>query len=260
MPNAAAPRSHLLMEANYRQLLDQRPNVAVLPWGATEAHNYHMPHGTDVIEAATIAEAAADRAVARGGRPLVLPVIPFGNNAQQQDQVATIHLSTATAIAILRDVVMSLKRQGIDRLVVLNSHGGNDFKPMVRDVALESGTMIVVVDFWRMRTDELARIFATPGDHAGEMETSLLLHLCPHLIVMSQAGPGSANAWALKTLKQAGVWTPRPWSAVHPDTGSGDPAAATAAKGKEYFEVITDAIADVLVELSAAQKGAVPYV
>lgn len=248
------------MEANYRQLLDRRPNVAVLPWGATEAHNYHLPHGTDVIEAATLAEAAADAAVERGARPVVLPPIPFGNNAQQQDQVATIHLSTTTSLALLRDVATSLARQGIDRLVILNSHGGNDFKPLVRDVAMETGVFIVVVDFWRMRPDELTRIFAEPGDHAGAMETALLLHICPDLVALPQAGPGSANAWKLGRLKQAGVWTPRPWSHVHPDTGSGDPRSATAAQGREYFATIVAAIADVLVELSAAEKGAVPYV
>ena len=248
------------MEANYRQLLDRRPNVAVLPWGATEAHNYHLPHGTDVIEAATLAEAAADAAVEHGARPVVLPVIPFGNNAQQQNQVATIHFSTATSLALLRDVATSLARQGIDRLVILNSHGGNDFKPLVRDVALETGVFIVVIDFWRMRPDVLARIFAEPGDHAGAMETALLLHICPDLVVVPQAGPGSANAWKLGRLKQAGVWTPRPWSHVHPDTGSGDPRSATAAQGREYFATIVAAVADVLVELSAAEKGAVPYV
>ncbi len=260
MATTAGPRPHVLLEANYRQLLDRRPNVAVLPWGATEAHNFHLPHGTDVVEAAAIAEAAADIAAARGSRPIVLPVIPFGNNAQQQDQVATIHLSTATALGILRDVTTSLKRQGIDRLVVLNAHGGNDFKPMVRDVALESGSLIVVVDFWRMQADALTRIFTEPGDHAGEMETSLLLHLRPELVVMSQAGEGTANAWAIESLRQSGVWTPRPWSAVHPDTGSGNPAGATARKGAEYFEAVTRGIAEVLVELSAAKRGDLPYV
>jgi creatinine amidohydrolase len=260
MPNPAAPRSHVLLEANYRQLLDRRPNVAVLPWGATEAHNFHLPHGTDVIEAVALAEAAAEMAVAEGARPIVLPAVPYGNNAQQQDQVATIHLSTATALGILRDVVTSLKRQGIDRVVLVNAHGGNEFKPLVRDVALESGSMIVVIDFWRLRPDALERIFAVPGDHAGEMETSLLLHLRPNLVAMAEAGSGSANEWSLRTLQQSGVWTPRPWSAVHPDTGSGDPAAATAGKGREYFAAVTTAIAAVLVELSAATRGDLPYV
>src|SRR5580765_5740740 len=117
MPNKARP--FILLEANYRQLLDNKPNVAILPWGATEAHNYHLPHGTDVIEAATVAERGAAVAFEAGGKPLVLPAIPFGNNAQQLDQAATIHLSTPTAFAILLDVARSLKTQGIDRLVIL---------------------------------------------------------------------------------------------------------------------------------------------
>jgi hypothetical protein len=95
------------MEANYRQLLDRRPAIAVLPWGATEAHNLHLPHGTDVIEARAIAEAAADQAVARDARPIVLPAVPFGNNAQQQDQVATIHISTTTTLSLRKRACLS---------------------------------------------------------------------------------------------------------------------------------------------------------
>jgi len=257
---ASTPRPHVLFEANYRQLLERRPNVGVLPWGATEAHNMHLPHGTDVIEAVAVAERAADLAADRGARPIVLPAIPYGNNAQQQDQVATIHLSTSSALAVLRDVAMSLKRQGIDRLLVVNGHGGNEFKPLIRDLMLESGMLIVVVDFWRVRPEEATRIFAAPGDHAGELETSLLMHLRPDLVVMPQAGPGATVPWQMETLARSAAWTPRPWSHVHPDTGCGDPAAATAAKGAEYFAAITAGVADVLVELSSAVKGQVPYV
>ena len=260
MSPPSGPRRHMLLEATYRQLLDHRPNVAVLPWGATEAHNYHLPHGTDVIEATGVAERAAELAVARGARPIVLPAIPFGNNAQQLDQVATIHFSTATTLAVLGDVVRSLTRQGIDRLVIVNGHGGNDFKPMVRDLALECGAFLIVIDFWRIHPDAPATIFAAPGDHAGELETSLVMHLRPDLVTPETAGPGSMVPWDLPALRQPGVWTPRPWSRVHPDTGNGNPAQATADKGRAYFELVTSAIADVIVEVSAARKGQIPYV
>lgn len=260
MKPVPSPRRHVLLEANHGQLVARPPNVAVLPWGATEAHNRHLPYGTDVIEATTLAERAAELADARGARVVVLPTIPFGSDAQQLDQVATIHLSAPTAFALLRDVVTSLGRQGIDRLVILNAHGGNDFRTAVRDLALESGSLIVVVNFWQVRPELLTTIFAAAGDHAGEMETSLLMHLRPELVAMEQAGPGATMPWKLGTLRQPGVWTPRPWSHVHPDTGAGDPAAATAAKGAEYFAAITAAIAEMLVEISAARKGDLPYV
>jgi len=252
------PRSFILHEANYQQTRALAPNVAVLPWGATEAHNYHLPHGTDVIEATTLAEGAAELAFAGGARVIVLPTIPFGNNAQQQDQSATIHFSTATATAILMDVAHSLGRQGIDRLMLLNSHGGNDFKPMIRDVQLQTGILIVLVNFWQMCQEAEKRIFADSGDHAGELETSFLLHVCPQWVQLDQAGPGRRVPFDIAGLNQSGVWTPRPWSKSHPDTGSGDPSGATAERGAQYVQVISEAISRLLIQLSAAKKGELP--
>ena len=253
------PRPFVLHEANYRQLQSHRPNVAILPWGATEAHNYHLPHGTDVIEATALAELAAEEATRRGAKVVVLPTIPFGNNAQQLDQVATISIQTSTAAAILSDVAHSLVTQGIDRLVLLNAHGGNEFKPLVRDILARHRMLIALINFWQMAPKTVEEIFAEPGDHAGELETSFLLHVRPEWVVMDQAGEGKTVPFKLQTLKKPGVWTPRPWSATHPDTGSGNPAQATADKGRRYVEAISGEIAEVLVELSKAKKGDSPY-
>jgi creatinine amidohydrolase len=253
------PRPYILLEANYRQLLDRPPALAVLPWGATEAHNFHLPHGTDVIEATRIAERAAELAHQQGAALVVLPTLPFGNNAQQLDQVCTIHCSTAATLALLRDIACSLKKQSIDRLVILNAHGGNEFKPLVRDVQAETGVLIVVVNFFQISRELLPKFFEQPGDHADEMETSLLLHLCPDLVVMSQSGDGRRIPFTLSSLNQPGVWTPRPWSASHPDTGAGDPRRAAADKGARYFDAVTRAIAQVFFELATASEGQLPY-
>jgi creatinine amidohydrolase len=103
-------------------------------------------------------------------------------------------------------------------------------------------------------------VFESPGDHADEMETSLLLHLCPELVEFEHAGKGERVPFAIKALAHPGVWTPRPWSQSHPDTGSGDPSRATAEKGERYFEAVSSAIADLIVDLANAQKGQLPYV
>ena len=253
------PRAHVLHEATYRQLLESQPNVAVLPLGATEAHGWHLPHGTDVIEAKAIAEAAVALAVADGARAILLPAIPFGNNAQQQDQVATIHFSTTTALAILKDVTMSLVRQGIDRLVILNGHGGNAFAPIVRDVMLETGTTIVVVNFWQVCPETTQVIFVDPGDHAGELETSLMLYLEESLVDMEEAGDGRTVPFAIEKISQPGCWTPRPWSQTQPDTGCGDPRQATQEKGKAFFQAVCVAVSQMLVAFSSASKGQSPY-
>ena len=254
------PRPYVLHEANYRQLLDYRPNVAVLPWGATEAHNYHLPHGTDVVEAGDVAAAAAGQAYAKGGKPIVLPTIPFGNNGQQLDQVATIHCSTSTAKAILWDVATSLTTQGIDRLVILNGHGGNEFKPLVRDLQFEFELLVIVVNFW----DRLKRCttrYSKKNRATTRMKWKpVCCCICgPSGVVMDQAGPGARIPFELKSLAKVGAWTPRPWSKVHPDTGSGDPSRATAEKGKRYFEAIAGELAEMLLELSQADKGQLPY-
>jgi creatinine amidohydrolase len=247
------------MEANHRQLTETPPRVAVLPWGATEAHNYHLPYGTDVIEATRIAARAAELAYERGAAVVVLPTIPFGNDEQQLDQACTISITTTTALAILDDVSRSLVKQGIDRLVILNAHGGNQFQPLVRDMQARHGLLIVVANFYQMCPDVKDEVFEQPGDHADELETSLLLHLCPELVELENAGPGKRVPFANQGLSQPGVWTPRPWSASHPDTGSGDPSQATAEKGSRYFVAVTEALAELLIDLAKAEKGQVPY-
>jgi creatinine amidohydrolase len=252
-------RPFILHEASLAQVREGKPNIAILPWGATEAHNYHLPHGTDVIEATALAEHAAELAQTDGARVIVLPAIPFGNNEQQLDQIATISFRTATALAILNDVARSLSMQGIDRLVLLNGHGGNDFKPIIRDVQKQSGMLIVLINFFQIRSDSLTEIFDEPGDHAGEMETSLILHLRPDWVNMESAGEGRRVSFAIEGLSQSGVWTPRPWSATHPDTGAGNPLGASAAKGRKYFELISEEIARVITSLSQARKGQLPY-
>lgn len=235
--------------ATYLELSKQRPEVALLPWGATEAHNFHLPQGTDTMQATALAEAAARLASQRGARVVVLPAIPYGNNAQQLDQICTVHFRTETAAAILRDVVKSLCSQNIRKLLILNSHGGNEFKPLVRDLQHETGSFIAVANWYAMCPELVAETIENPGDHADELETSMMLHLHPELVRMKDAGEGKRIPFRAKGLSQPGVWTPRPWSRCHPDTGSGNPSLATAEKGRVLFETISQRIAGLLVDI-----------
>jgi creatinine amidohydrolase len=256
-------RPFVLHETTYRQALDLQPNVGVLPWGATEAHNYHLPHGTDTIEATALAEKATEQANANGARCIVLPTIPFGNNNTQLTQVATITMRSATQQAVLFDVADSLVKQGINRLVVLNFHGGNEFKPMIRDVMLDMPIFIVQVNGYQLVTGQLQAVLdhARAG-HADEFETSILLHLAPNLVApLSQAGSGAPAPSQLPALTSTpGVWCPRDWQALSADTGDGDPGAATSAKGATLFSGMVERSAKVLEELSKAEEGMFPFV
>jgi creatinine amidohydrolase len=255
-------RPYVLHEASQAQLKELKPNVAVLPWGATESHNYHLPHGTDVTQATLIGEEAVARANAMGARCLLLPCVPFGNDNMQIRQIATITMRTATQYAVLCDVVQSLTMQGIDRLVILNGHGGNEFTAMIRDVMLDYPIFIVRLFAYGAAPKALDILENRQGDHANEMETSLMLHLAPQWVApLETAGDGAQTPSKLpKMSANPAFWYPRDWAALTKDTGVGDPRKGTAEKGRHIFEASAAAIAPVLAELSAAKNGDFPYI
>ncbi|MBL4701298.1 MAG: creatininase family protein [Phycisphaeraceae bacterium] len=92
-----------------------------------------------------------------------MPAIPFGNNQQQLDQVATISFTTSTAIAILNDIARSLRTQGIDRMIILNTHGGNEFKPLVRDASAAFDMTIVVANFFKWYPMFMLQLLKNPA-------------------------------------------------------------------------------------------------
>ncbi len=242
----------LLAETTWKTVKNTDYEVAILPWGATEAHNYHLPYATDVIQCDYIAAESARKASARGARVVVLPTVPFGVNTGQLDIKLCINMNPSTQAAVLGDVVDSLAGQGIRKIVVLNGHGGNDFRAMIRELQPVFPNVFLSAVNWYQRGNP-EDVFDEVGDHAGEMETSNLMHIAPHLVLpLAEAGAGKERRFRLKGLRDGTAWAPRQWSKVTEDTGVGDPRRATAEKGSRYLEIVTDAIADFLVEMSEA--------
>ena len=245
------PRPYLLAETNWKYLKDATLDLAILPWGATEAHNYHLPYGTDNIEAGAIATEAARLAWERGARVMVLPTIPFGVNTGQADIFLDMNLNPSTQLAILRDVAQTLDRQGIRKLLVFNSHGGNSFKLLLKELGLAFPEMFFCTAEWFRALDK-SRYFEEPGDHADEMETSLILHLRPELVgPLEEAGPGTEKKHRIGAFAEGWVTHERRWSQVTEDTGIGDPRRATAQKGARFFRDVTRKCAELFVELAA---------
>ena len=243
-------RPYLLAETHWKDVKDTDFVLAVLPWGATEAHNYHLPYGTDNIEAEYIPAEAARIAWEKGTKLIVLPNIPFGVNTGQVDIKLDINLYPSTQLAILTDIAETLNRHGIRKLVILNSHGGNDFKPIVRELGAKFPDMFICLCNWYQWGGKES-FFEQKGDHADEMETSLLLYLTPHLVrPLDEAGEGREKMPKIEALRQGWVWAERRWSQVTADTGIGNPKAATRGKGEKYFKALTEEIAAVLVELA----------
>ena len=138
-----AGRPYLLAETNWKTVRDTRYDVAILPWGATEAHNFHLPYGTDVIESEAVAAESARRAWERGTRALVLPCVPFGVNTGQLDVPFCMNMNPSTQAAVLADVAAVLDAHAVSKLVILNGHGGNDFRQMIRELQPKAETVAV---------------------------------------------------------------------------------------------------------------------
>ena len=250
-----AGRPYVLAETTWKFVRHTSYEVAVLPWGATEPHNFHLPYATDNIESEHVAIEAARIAWEQGARVVALPGVPFGVNTGQLDLPLTLNVNPSTQMALLGDLARALAGQGIRKLVVLNGHGGNDFRQMIRELQPQVDIFLCTLNWYRCAKPET--FFTEPGDHAGELETSVVMHLTPGLVLpLSDAGDGAARPFRIAALRQGWAWAPRQWTQVTADTGVGNPARATAEKGRRYFEAVTRQIAGFLVELAGADVNA----
>ncbi len=244
-------RPYILAETTWKTVKESAYEVAVLPWGATEAHNYHLPYGTDNVECEHIAAEAARTAWEAGARVVVLPIVPFGVQAGQLDIPFCLNLYPSTQAAMLRDLARALEGQGVRKLVILNGHGGNDFRAMIRELQAQVEIFLCVANWYQVV--DARDYFEDLGDHAGEMETSIMLHLAPSVVrPLDEAGEGKARRFRIPAFREGWAWAPRQWTQVSSDTGIGDPRAATREKGERYTAAVVERLGRFLTDLAAA--------
>ncbi len=242
-------RPYILAESNWKKVQFQKVELVILPWGATEAHNYHLPYATDNMQVDRIAAESAKKAWQRDAKIMVLPCIPFGVNSGQTDIRLDINMHPSTQAAILNDIIEVLDRQRIQKLLVLNGHGGNDFKMMLRELGVKYPKMLLSGCNWFQALDK-SEYFENEGDHADEMETSLMMYIAGDLVQpLSEAGSGTERKSRVKAFREPWAWAERKWSQVTDDTGVGDPSKSSREKGERYFRDVTDKLADFYVEL-----------
>jgi len=250
-----APRPWIIAETNWKQVKNTRYEVAVLPMGATEAHNWHLPYGTDSYQNDALCAEAGRVAWEQGAKVGVLPNIPFGVQTGQLDIPFCINMNPSTQMLVLNDVIASLAGVGIPKLVIFNGHGGNDFKQMLRELQARWPQVFLSTVFWP-QIHSGKGIIDDLGDHADERETSLMLHFHPKLVLPKDDwGDGVTHSWKLQAMKEKWAWAQRSWTRATEDTGSGDPKLATAEKGKVYAEVLSSRLASYLVELAQADAS-----
>lgn len=163
-------------------------------------------------------------------------------------------MNPSTQLAVLRDVLPGLRDHGVRKLVILNGHGGNDFRPIIRELQPGAGLFLCLMNWYDILP--AGDFFTEPGDHAGELETSVRQHVAPELVrQLDVAGPGRSRSFRVAGLKDGWAWAPRHWIEVADDTGVGDPRHASRQKGERYLHAVVDQLAAFLVELASADPS-----
>jgi len=259
-------RPWILAETNYAHIRDHEYEVAVLPFGATEPHNLHLPYGTDIFEAGTVGELACEEAHCRGANVVLLPTLPYGTQTNMREFPLAMNLNPSTLQLVVSDLVESVADAGIFKLLLLNSHGGNEFKPVLRELMDETPVQLFLCNWYQMFDDVYDEIFDAREDHAGEMETSFALRYFPELVGKNEDGTliadeGLARPLKFEALQKGWVQLSRPWHLLTTNAGSGNPHMATAQKGEQMMKIVVDRLATFLKELSDAElDDAFPFV
>jgi creatinine amidohydrolase len=212
----------------------EKTRTVFLPFGATEEHGPHLPLSTDTLHAVEVG-----RKLALKRDIFVAPPIPYGVCRSTGRHPGTITLRTATLRALVLDIVTSFYRQGLRNFVLLTGHAGGTHTSVLIDAGEEllerfSDIRIAVLTEFMLAAREGRGLIETPDDsHAGEIETSRILHSHPHLVrgTAEREYPEFPIGILVRDKKKfwpGGVW--------------GDPSKASIVKGRKLEELVVDAL------------------
>ena len=214
-------------------------NCLLLPVGATEQHGPHLPINTDSVIAANVCAYASGRT----GVP-VLPVMSYSVSAGHTAKwPGTFSMSHATFIETIKDLVSFAEATGWKRVVILNSHMGNDASLRVAVDVLRvkylGQLQIAVVNSFQLN-DEIWSYFTSdaPDLHANKGETDLMLHLAPERVRME-----SVEDDPDRTTETVFSY---PVSQTSLNGVTGHPSEGTPEKGVWLFELMGEALAEIL--------------
>jgi creatinine amidohydrolase len=251
---SVAAHDGVLEEMTIEEVAAMRPEVVVLPLGSTEPHGPHLPEGTDTYQVKWMSREGVARANGRGARALLYPAIAITNNANMRKVPFALRIGVRTLMQVVIDIVLQCRDDGIRKVVIVNGHGGNPpaLQAAMREMASMDGMPFVcVAALWVLKREGFVNPIEHGSDHAGERETSQMMHLHPELVHADRLADNKTGV--LKVKRLAGTEFIRPWHLFVPTTAMGETRASAAEKGKAVCESAAEGLADLLVELSAAK-------
>lgn len=237
-----------------KDMLHEKWKIAVLPWGAIEPHGEHLSYMTDYLLADRIAELVSSvMAYDEKEVCLRLPPLYMGQqNIGQVNKKFCINFTVNTMYYVLDDIVFSLSSQGINHLLIINGHNGNNFKPIIRDLSVKYPSFnIYLCNYLSIIEDnkgceEFKDIpFPEVDDHAAFTETCLMMsHYCGYMNLDNNVNLNGLNEVKEPYLKLNTMWTPRDWdlSSVNTRVGSAENASP------EYGYIMTNFVVEKIIE------------
>ena len=226
-----------------RQIVDQQP-VVILPIGSVEDHGHHLPLDTDNFLISNICEEAAKRA---GGEILLLPLVPYGFETHHMDFPGTIDIGIEHLLHFVTDITRSVAHHGFRRILIADGHGSNmpilELAARRTNVETESVCACFIWPSLALETIQKVRTSGKGGmAHAGELETSVYLHIDSSKVDMTNAHrdlnmPHSDFMW-LDLVEGSPVNLMEHWSSFSKTGVHGDPALADPEKGEVIFEAV----------------------
>ena len=214
---------------------------AIIPVGSLEQHGAHLPVSTDSLIAEYISRILAEKIGA-----FVLPVISYGVSFEHKPMF-NVSLHNSTLSSMLSDACISLAENHIREIIVVNGHHGNtgvlQYIPQELERKIPTRHVkIHIMNYWQSMTPEF--------DHAGEVETSLVLAIAPELVHMDRAMPNSKNLTKSKAAYRSLTNAPGSFPKITGNGVWGDPTKASTSKANRLIKEITANLAKTVGELS----------
>ncbi|MEM7336961.1 MAG: creatininase family protein, partial [Chloroflexota bacterium] len=223
-----------LTSYDFEQAVQTCQGVAILPIGVIESHASHLPLGTDMFVAHYIACSAAKQEPI-----LVFPQYPYSINHETAHLPGGVVIKREIAFALLENICDEMHRNGINKIILLSGHGGNRvFLPLfVQTLPEKSKPYAVYVANLPIKAEDEAMVEHREYGHAGEVETSMILHIKEDLVKMDQIPPKSfTNAKRNQAIAEAGGYSQVDWYAMYPHMYVGNAHKSTAEKGRQLLE------------------------
>lgn len=227
-----------MSERDFRAAL-RKTRRAIIPVGSLEQHGRHLPVSTDSLIAEYVARMAANQI---GG--FVLPVISYGVSFEH-GPMFNVSLRNSTLSVMICDACVSLAENRMREIIILNGHHGNmgalQYIAQELQGKLPKDVHVHTIHYWQMLKTEF--------DHAGDVETSLVLAIAPELVRMDLAMPNSKKLSKSKAAYSSITNAPGSFPKITGNGVWGDPRNATATKGEKWIQEITAGLAKTINEL-----------